>query len=462
VRPARRRYPDELRQRAVELVFETIEQRDGVRYGVVPRVARQLDVRPESLRYWVRRAETDGTWRPLSPPAPVVQATEPEPAATRRPLAALRVPLALYVASRLVVLAVLIAAAHQPHAGLAARPRSRLWPAIPHSSHLLGTFATWDAAWYVRLAGHSYNPVHLSLTPFNKDVAFFPLFPMLIRAAMLVTGAGAVGAGVVVTFVTGALATVAVWWAARHLVGAAAANAVVAIWCFFPGAFVFSLVYSEGVTIACAAACLVLLLRRHWLLAGLAAAAATATQPAALVLVLCCAWEALVAVRSRREWGALVAPVVAPLGALGYFAYLWAHTGTPSAWFAVERKFWAHRRLGPRWTVVQPVIHLAHHPASVDDGIRMAGLVLVLAGTYLLWRWRPPAVFSIWAVGTVFVALMSAPVGTRPRFLLVAFPLLFALARRLPRPALYAIAAVEAPLLGLLTFVMVTTLRTVP
>ena len=52
------RYPAELKERAVRMVFETIEQ-TGERTGAVARVARSLGIGVESLRKWVHQAEID-------------------------------------------------------------------------------------------------------------------------------------------------------------------------------------------------------------------------------------------------------------------------------------------------------------------------------------------------------------------------------------------------------------------
>ncbi|WP_416348928.1 IS3 family transposase [Microbispora triticiradicis] len=61
--PAQRRYPPELKDRAVRMVQEAVEQ-SGESFGVITRVARQLGIGSESLRSWVRQAEIDGGRRP--------------------------------------------------------------------------------------------------------------------------------------------------------------------------------------------------------------------------------------------------------------------------------------------------------------------------------------------------------------------------------------------------------------
>jgi transposase-like protein len=61
--PAPRKYPQELRERAVRMVFEIREQ-SGNAPGAIARVAQQLGVHREALRGWVRQAEVDGGQRP--------------------------------------------------------------------------------------------------------------------------------------------------------------------------------------------------------------------------------------------------------------------------------------------------------------------------------------------------------------------------------------------------------------
>jgi len=60
---ALKKYPDELRERAVKMVLE-VREREGNGRGEIARVGRQLGVHPEALRGWLKQTEIDGGQRP--------------------------------------------------------------------------------------------------------------------------------------------------------------------------------------------------------------------------------------------------------------------------------------------------------------------------------------------------------------------------------------------------------------
>ncbi|MGA5135511.1 transposase [Streptomyces olivoreticuli] len=75
--PAKRKYPDELRERAVRMVFEIREQ-TGIRTGSISRVADQLGINREAVRNWVRQAEVGDGKRPGSSTADAQRIAELE------------------------------------------------------------------------------------------------------------------------------------------------------------------------------------------------------------------------------------------------------------------------------------------------------------------------------------------------------------------------------------------------
>jgi transposase len=57
-----KRYPAELKERAVKMVLD-LQRQDPGDHGAITRVSRQLGVGSESLRVWVKRAEIDAGTR---------------------------------------------------------------------------------------------------------------------------------------------------------------------------------------------------------------------------------------------------------------------------------------------------------------------------------------------------------------------------------------------------------------
>jgi transposase len=57
------RYPQELRERAVRMVFEHQDEHSS-QWAAITSIAEKFGVSSETLRKWVRSAETDGGLRP--------------------------------------------------------------------------------------------------------------------------------------------------------------------------------------------------------------------------------------------------------------------------------------------------------------------------------------------------------------------------------------------------------------
>ncbi len=63
--PAPRKYPDELRERAIRLVLEARGQDPKLSLnGAVNRIGPRVGVNPDTLRGWCKQAEIDGGRRP--------------------------------------------------------------------------------------------------------------------------------------------------------------------------------------------------------------------------------------------------------------------------------------------------------------------------------------------------------------------------------------------------------------
>lgn len=310
----------------------------------------------------------------------------------------------------------------------------------------------WDGNWYVEIVDEGYpSSVPVVDGRLEQNTAgFFPGYPLVVRTVDTFMPGGSQRAALAVALVLGASATVLVAILARELIGRAAAVRAGALFCFFPGSLAFSLAYSEGLMITAGAASLLALHRRQWLVAGLAAAVASAARPTGIVLAASCAWAAAVAIHRRREWRALLAPTLAPVGMLSFLAFLWVRTGDPGFWSRTSAEAWQERRDFGANTLQGALDFLTSPFDDADQFILGLSLLFALAAVVCLVRAGLPGYANVYVAGVLALPLLSAILGPRPRFVLAAFPLFVALAAVVRRTGFVTLLGASAGLLPLL------------
>ena len=295
------------------------------------------------------------------------------------------------------------------------------------------SLTVWDSTWYLSIASGGYvrhiPPGHGN--PAQSNLGFFPLIPVLTRITHEVTRFGIPVSGLLTTFLLGLGAAVAVWWMLRDVFGTAGADRGTALVVFSPGALVLSLVYSEAATILLVACTLMALRRHRWVLAGLCAALATTADPVASAVVVPCVVAAVLAIRARREWRSLWAPLLAPLGIVSFFTYLWIHAGSPFEYFKAQRAGWQGGSYF--WGIPGSFVHLfTHFFADPDYAVKAVSALVAVALLVIFFRARPPATWVGYVVAVLFFGALSPVIGVTPRLLLRSFPLLGVVGARLP------------------------------
>jgi hypothetical protein len=132
----------------------------------------------------------------------------------------------------------------------------------------------------------------------------------------------------------------------------------------------------------------------------------------------------------ERKFAALAAPLLAPLGFLAYMAYLDRHTGTLNAWRLTERGGWkSYPSLDYPFRIVWTFLRNPLSP-TLTGQILFFGTVAAVVGVVLMIRERQPVAVLLYGICAVGSAAISQPVGLRPRFLMLAFPMVIALGTR--------------------------------
>lgn len=286
---------------------------------------------------------------------------------------------------------------------------------------LLGT--RYDARWYEQIAVNGYDPSA------PKAYAMFPLYPAMISVLAPVTPGPAWTAALLVSWSAALAAAWGLYRLGAHLRDERTGIILVALWSVLPQAVIQLSAYTESVFTAFAAWALYALLTRRWVTAGALTLLAGLTRPSAVALVAAVGLAALVAVVRRQDaWRPWVCGALAPLGFIGYLAWVGLQLDRPDGYFWVQEHFWGSRFDGGAYTVTAFSDYLT---SRTDIAFYVCGFVLVaaLVLVVLLMAERWP-----WPLVVYGVVLFATVVGTagyfhsKARLLLPAFTLLLPVA----------------------------------
>ncbi|GIM95169.1 mannosyltransferase family protein [Paractinoplanes toevensis] len=321
--------------------------------------------------------------------------------------------------------------------------------AADDGTSLRGRLLVWDAGWFLRVAvdgyphAYTYDAHHVLQ---GNELAFFPLYPMLIRGFAAV-GLSAQSAALVVAWAASIAAAVALHLLGTTLYGKRTGWALVAICCSAPVSVVLSMAYSEALFLALVAGMFTAAHRQVWWAAGLLGLAAALTRPTGAAAALGLAVAAIMAVHRNpwRAWRPLLAAGVALAGVPLFLAWVGLRVGDWSAWFRIQTAGW-----GTSFDYGKSTWDFLDETLSSGDGWIPMSVALILlaalaaAGVGLAIRpWPPLAVYGV--VAMVLVYGQAGFYHSKPRLLLpvllTLLPAAVAAARARPRVAVLSIVA---------------------
>jgi hypothetical protein len=317
-------------------------------------------------------------------------------------------------------------------------------PAIPRgfsvpfsNAKFVEVFAAWDSGWYWDIAMRGYY----LRTDAQSSIAFFPLYPILMRVAAAPFGGSASAtwiAGVVVAFSAELFALIAIHRFAERIFGSRqVARRTVLYITVFPWSLFMGRVYSESVFLLTSVLALSRAYDRRWAQAGIWGALATLTRPNGMLIAVPLA---ILACRDKPSLRHVIARAAAlapiPLAFAGFCAYVFVLTGDPFGWMTAQLH-WGYSLGHPPWQQLQRVT-----AAFIDNGAYdyfftsdIAAVELLQAATALVFLALTPLVFRRLgaAMGTYVLTSLLLPLSSNTleglgRYASVLFPAFFVIA----------------------------------
>lgn len=289
-----------------------------------------------------------------------------------------------------------------------ALPRLDLYPAqlpdtfLPNHPALDG-WARWDAAHYVALARYGYAAAN----PSDGDgLGFLPLFSLLMRALVRITGvqrtdAAFAVAGIVIANVCFLIAVALFAKISGRILSGHTAVYPVMLLCLMPYSFFLNAAYSESLFLLICLASLLLALDGRWLPAGAVGGLASLTRLAGLALAPALLWGAWK--DGVRGWR-LIATGLLPFGGFAlYSLYTAIWHDDPLAYFTAQQHWggWdEHVRFYAELFARHPRQALEGDPRHLVIVLNLILALIFLALLPVVWKRLPPAI-AMFTVVTV-------------------------------------------------------------
>ncbi|MFF2521860.1 hypothetical protein [Streptomyces liangshanensis] len=310
-----------------------------------------------------------------------------------------------------------------------------VWPTLAGS---------WDSRWYLRIADHGYATA-LGTEMDSNSLAFFPLYPGLVKAVAAVTPGSRASVALVLAAGFSLVAAWGIFAVGDLLHGPRTGVVLVVLWAALPVAVVQWMAYTESLFTALTAWALYWALRERWVAAGACAALAGLTRPTGIAVGVAVAVVAGVAWWRTRERDAWIGALLAPAGWLAFVAWVGWRVGRWDGYFAVQR-LWRNQWDGGADTVRELRHLLAYQTRPQLFLVVVSGVLLASAALYVVCAAdRQPWVLLVFTGVLLVVVLGSGGVYfPRARFLLPGFPLLLPVAvavARTRRPVAWVVVS---------------------
>ncbi|WP_329580824.1 hypothetical protein OG500_15825 [Kitasatospora sp. NBC_01250] len=322
---------------------------------------------------------------------------------------------------------------------------------LPHEYAVLPRLSTlWDAHWYTDIVLHGYNDhvgSGINDVPYSTR-AFFPLFPMLIKAVHTVLPVSVGAAALTVAWGSSLVAAGGIFAAVAHRYDRRVGVLTAVLWGVLPHAAVQSMAYSESLFTATAAWALYALERRSWIWAGALSLLAGLVRPTAAAVAAAVGLTAVVElarrVRGRHGlqsaapawWRVVLGAALSPLGVLGYIGYV-DYVRRSWSGYSYIQSAWGTQFDGGAGTIrwLDAMFLTPGAPPQLLNQVVIALAVVAYVVLFLLALvQRQPLPWLVYGATILAVAIgSSATDAARARFLVPAFVLLVPLAAGLSR-----------------------------